>query len=131
MSAEAAVRELLSQEFRMPFRKVTLQVGTAINGKPALKEFDAVSANGSVVAMVKDFTARNIKGNQTRHARVMRDLYYLSLCQAEHRFLFLSSPYYDWLKTQRDAVIAPGIKLRLIPGPNLSKGVSGTDLRQV
>ena len=128
MNAESVVRMLLSQEFRMPFTKMTLEVGTAIDGKPALKEFDAVSGDQRVIAMVKNYTAMNIKGNQTRHARVMRDLYYLSLCQAEHRFLFLSSPYYDWLKTQRDAAIAPGIKLRPIPKLGLAgyPTVSGT-----
>jgi len=108
------------QEFGMPFRKVTLQVGTAIDGKPALKEFDAVSGDQRVIAMVKDYTAENEVGNQTRHARVMRDLYYLSLCQADHRFLFLSSPYYAWLRMQRDAAIATGIELRIIPKPDVT-----------
>lgn len=121
VNAEIRVRRSLSEEFGIPFIKMQLQVGIAIDGKPALKEFDAVSKDQMVIAMVKDFTAKNERGNQTRHARVMRDLYYLSLCEARQRFLYLSPSYYIWLKTQRDSAIAANIKVRLIPEPNAEK----------
>lgn len=115
MNAEGRVRAELSKEFGVPFKETTLQVGIAIDGKPALKRFDAVAEHKKVIGMVKDYSAKNISGNQTRHARVMRDLYYLSWAQAERRFMYLSAPFYEWLERQRDAAIAPGIEVRLIP----------------
>lgn len=115
MNAEGRVRAALSKEFDVPFREAQLSVGTAIDGEPALKKFDAVAQHKRIIAMVKEYSAENLNGNQTRHARVMRDLYYLSLAQAERRFIYLSGSFYKWLAMQRDASIAPGIEVRLIP----------------
>ena len=78
MNAEVQVQLVLSREFGSRFTKMELVVGKTMSGISALKEFDAVSQDGTVVAMVKDYLARNEQGNQTRHARVLRDLYYLS-----------------------------------------------------
>ena len=114
-SAEAKVRQLLSREFKGRFKETRLQIGKNIKGKPAFKKFDAVSNNKRIVAIVKDYSADNIRGNQTRHARVVRDLYYLSLVKAERKFMYLSRDYYEWFKQQRDAAIAPGIEVRVIP----------------
>jgi len=114
MSAESLVRKSLSTEFGQVFRERTLQVGIALDGYPALKSFDAVSEDVKIIAMVKEYSAENLAGNQTRHARVMRDLYFLSLCPAERKFLYLTAPFYEWFKNQRDAAVAPGIEIRLI-----------------
>lgn len=111
MNAEARVRAVLSKEFDDTFEEEVLQVGIALDKKPALKKFDAVARHKKIIAMVKDYSAKNLRGNQTRHARVMRDLYYLSLAQAEQRFMYLAAPFYEWLATQRDAAISPGIEV--------------------
>jgi hypothetical protein len=115
MNAEGRVRAALSKEFGVAFKEEALQVGIAIDGEPALKKFDAVTQHKRIIAMVKEYSAENLNGNQTRHARVMRDLYYLSLAQADRRFMYLSAPFYEWLATQPDAAIARGIEVRLIP----------------
>jgi hypothetical protein len=115
MDSETRVQKLLETEFGTPFSKKTLPVGWTIHSKPASKEFDAVSEDNRVIAMVKDYTAKNLAGNQTRHARVARDLYFLSQAQAQRRFLFLSKDYYKWFSKQGDAAIAPGIEVRIIP----------------
>jgi hypothetical protein len=115
MSAEDNVRGALQREFGQPFEARKLQVGFNLGGDPAYKRFDAVSQDSEIVAMVKDYSAHNVAGNQTRHARVMRDLYYLSLAEARRKFLYLSTDFYKWFTEQRDAAIAPGIELRIIP----------------
>ena len=116
MSAEDNVRGALQREFGQPFEARKLQVGFRLSGDPAYKRFDAVSQDGGIIAMVKNYSARNVEGNQTRHARVVRDLYYLSLAEAKSKFLYLSTDFYDWFTEQRDAAIAPAIELRIIPG---------------
>lgn len=116
MDAESEVREALKIEFGTDFLQRKLQVGLALDAKPALKKFDAVSADGKIIAMVKNYTAENQNGNQTRHARVMRDLYFLCLFPAERKFMYLSESFYHWLSKQRDAAIAPGIEVRVILG---------------
>jgi hypothetical protein len=115
MTSETRVQKLLEKEFGTPFSKKTLSIGWNIQSKPASQEFDAVAEDGRVIAMVKDYIAENLAGNQTLHARAMRDLYFLSQVQAQRRFLFLSKDYYQWFSEQRDAAIAPGIEVRVIP----------------
>jgi len=115
MSAEDNVRAALLREFGQPFEERQLQVGFKLGGDPAYKWFDAVSRDGRIVAMVKNYSARNLQGNQTRHARVMRDLYYLSLVEAKSKFLYLSADFHKWFTEQRDASIASAIELRIIP----------------
>lgn len=116
MNAEDNVRRALQREFGQPFEARKLQVGSNVSGDPAYKRFDAVSQDGGIVAMVKNYSASNIEGNRTRHARIMRDLYYLSLAEARRKFLYLSTDFHKWFTERRDAAIAPGIELRIIPG---------------
>jgi hypothetical protein len=115
VDAEGRVREALEREFGQAFQKRTLQVGQTIDGNPAHKEFDAVSSDCKIIAMVKDYTAKNIAGNQTRHARVIRDLYYLPLARAERRFMYLSQEFLGWFRQQNDAVVPPNVEVRRIP----------------
>ena len=122
MGAEHKVQVALAKEFGQPFAARTLQVGLKLNREPAYKEFDAVSLDGKVVAMVKDYSAQNLQGNQTRHARVMRDLYYLSLVKAEKRFMYLSAEFYEWFATQQDASIPYGLEVRIIPSQSNAYG---------
>ena len=115
MGVEAKVRAALAKEFRQAFGERILQVGSKLNGEPGYKSFDAVSSDDRVVAMVKDFSAQNLAGNQTRHARVIRDLYYLYLVEADKRFMYLSADFYKWFIGQGDASVARGIEVRIIP----------------
>ena len=117
MNSENQVLAALQREFpRKEFiRGKRLRVGDTISGVDASKGFDVVSKDSKIVAMVKDYTATNVNGNYTRHARVIRDLYYLCLVNAEQKFMYLSKDYYEWFARQSDAVIACGIKMRLIP----------------
>ena len=115
MHAEQRVKSALEREFKQPFNEERLLAGKKLDGTAAYKKFDAVSSNGKIVAMVKDYSAGNEQGNQTRHARVMHDLYYLSLVSADKKLMFLSKQYYEWFVEQNDAAIAPGIELRVLP----------------
>jgi hypothetical protein len=114
MKAEARVQAALAEEFGQLFAEIRLQVGSKLDGQPAYKYFDAVSQDKNIVTMVKDYSAENVAGNQTRHARVMRDLYYLSLVKARRRYLYLSKDFYQWFIRQEDASIASGIEVRTI-----------------
>jgi hypothetical protein len=115
MDAHGRVREALKREFGQTFRERILQVGHKIDGRPAYKKFDAVSSDSKIVAMVKDYSAENVAGNQTRHARVIRDLFYLHFAQAEQRFMYLSPEFLQWFGQQNDAVALPDVGIRVIP----------------
>lgn len=115
MNSEKRVRAALTEEFCMPFREKRLETGRTISGEPAFKKFDAVSSNSKIIAMVKDLSAENRAGNKTRHARVIRDLYYLALAHAEKRFMYLSPVFYEWLRMQKDVPIPQNVAVRLIP----------------
>ncbi len=115
ISAEAKVQTDLAKEFGQTFTEKRLPVGCRWDGTVAYKGFDAVSAEGKVVAMVKNYSASNLVGNQTRKARVMQDLYHLSLVDgAEWRIMYLSRQFYNWFVGQPDAAIASAIKVRTI-----------------
>ncbi len=114
LAAENRVQKALEREFGERFEEKQLKVGFRWNGEPALKKFDAVYEE-SIVAMVKDYSYKNEAGNWTRHARVMRDLYYLSLVKAQRRYMYLSVDFYKWFVERSDAAIAPGVELREIP----------------
>lgn len=118
MKAQARVQTALQKEFGVTFVERAVELGITIGGQNARKKFDAVSPDGKIIAMVKDFSARNLAGNQTRHARVIRDLYFLSLVSAQHKFMYLSPAFVDWFKTQLDAVVAKDIEVRAIPEAN-------------
>jgi hypothetical protein len=90
-------------------------VGQTVDGSPAYKRFDAVSLDSKIVAMVKDYSARNEAGNQTRHARAIRDLYYLCLVQADRRFMYLSREFLEWFERQKDAPVPPNVEIRIVP----------------
>jgi len=115
MDAEALVRQALSNEFGVPFREKGVHLGTTLVGTKGYKRFDAVSPDQKIIAMVKEFPAGKEEGNQTRKARVMQDLYLLSLIPAERRFMYLLASFYEWLKRRPDAVIVSGIEVRVIP----------------
>ncbi len=115
MNAEKRVKEALKREFGQDFKRRVLQVGRVMDGSPAYKEFDAVSSDSKIVAMVKDYSAQNEIGNQTRHARVIRDLYYLCLAQADQRFMYLSREFLEWFRKQRDASVPSDVKIRIVP----------------
>ena len=115
VNAEKRVKEALKREFGQDFQRKVLRVGRTMDGSPAYKEFDAVSSDSKIVAMVKDYSAQNEVGNQTRHARVIRDLYYLCLAQVDQRFMYLSREFLEWFGQQKDASVSHNVKIRIVP----------------
>ena len=114
--SENAVRSLLYREFDQSFEERELEVGEKVNGETAKKKFDAVSKDGAIIAMVKDYSAINLNGNRTRLARVLQDMVYLHLApNADHKYLFLSPAFYEWFAEVRDGSVIPGVEVRCIP----------------
>ena len=93
--AEEYVRQVLEREFGMPFQKRDLGRLT--------KEFDAVSTNEEIVAMVKAFDKPYQKSTpmqlKTRQDRCIVDCAWLSRTNAKKRFLVLMErDYADWFR---------------------------------
>jgi len=61
---EDEVRAWLTKEFGQTFRKDFLQVGIKSDGSPAVREFDAISTDGQIVASIKASTWITVGGNQ-------------------------------------------------------------------
>ena len=115
MNAEKCVCRTLDAEFGKKFSGQKLRVGRQADGTPGTKAFDAVSEDGRIIAMVKDYSAENLVGNRTRLARVSHDLLLLHLAKADTKFMYLSKPFYAWFETPIDAVVPPDVEVRCIP----------------
>ena len=112
---ENEVRLHLEKEWDQRFSEKRLPVGLRADGEVAFKRFDAVSEDGRVVAMVKDYSAINKVGNRTRLAWVMQDLLYLHLVEADGKLMYISSPFFAWFKQEGDAAVPPDVSVHQIP----------------
>ena len=101
VESELSVRAQLKDKFGQAFRERRLPIGFNAEGGEAFKKFDAVSVDGKIIAMVKDLSAGNEVGNQTRLARVMWDLLLLHMAQADHKFMYLSDSFFECSKGRR------------------------------
>lgn len=112
---EQYVREQLATEFGVPFRPKVLTLDTG-----GTHEFDAVSADGVVVAAIKAASGLTSGGKNPsgKIKTAIAELYYLSLVSAPVRLLILTNPEFHALLS-RDVVgrLAPGLALKLVPLP--------------
>lgn len=99
--AEPFVRESLEAEFGQPFTQQYLAVGQRADGSPAMYEFDAVSADRRIVAGIKSSSGKTSGGRRPsgKIAAAYRELYYLSLADAECRILVLTDPEFHQIMT--------------------------------
>ena len=86
--AEETARQYLQKWFRQDFSKKKLSVGTAET--PLHREFDAVSVDGRIVAMVKDYK----QPEPQKIRNVMEDVEFLRLVRAEKKLMFLTDPIF-------------------------------------
>ena len=114
VESEQSVRTELKETFRQAFSERQLPIGFNAEGGEAFKKFDAVSVDGKIIAMVKDLSAGNVEGNQTRLARVMWDLLLLHMAQADHKFMYLSDSFFEWFKGKKDAAVPRDVEVRVI-----------------
>jgi hypothetical protein len=126
---EPYVRERLEAEFGQPFTQQFLPIGQRADGSPAMHEFDAVSADGRIVAGIKTSSGKTSGGRHPsgKIAAAYRELYFLSLVKAERRILALTDrEFYRILGSECDGKLAPGLELMLIPlPPELEQQSSG------
>ncbi len=117
---EAYVRSELARRFGQPFTKQVLVVGQRSDGSDATREFDAVSADGHIVAGIKSSSGKTSGGSHPsgKVATAYQELYFLSLAQAERRILVLTDPeFHEIFKRHSDGRLAHGLELLLIPLP--------------
>jgi hypothetical protein len=112
---EPVIRAGLEQEFVQPFtsRDLTLPAG-------AVREFDAVSKDGTVVVSIKTSSGLTSGGNvpSGKINSCIADLYYLSLVDARVRRLVLTNPQFHEIFTRRMAGALPeGVEVTLMPLP--------------
>jgi hypothetical protein len=110
--AEQHVRGILEREFGMPFQKRLIQFGRLV------KEFDAVSANAEIIAMVKAFDKPYQKSTpmqlKTRQDRCIVDCAWLTRTNAKLKLLvFVERDYAEWFKPYSDFLF-PDIVIRWI-----------------
>ncbi len=106
---EEHVRGALSREYGVQFFKRALPLSTG-----GLHEFDAVAADGLIIASVKSASGRTAGGKipSGKIKDCIAELYFLSLVEAPRRVLILTSPkFYDlFVRTMRGKV-ASGIEV--------------------
>jgi hypothetical protein len=124
---ESYIRGALEKEFGQRFTTQSLIVGKRADGSPACHEFDAVSADRRIVAGIKSSSGKTSSGRRPsgKIAAAYKELYFLSLAQAERRILVLSDPeFYKIMESDCDGRLAPGLELMLIPlSPELARQV--------
>lgn len=115
-AVEAFVREQLASRYGVPFQSRVL---TLVTG--GTHEFDAVSADGRVVAAIKAHSGKTARGHHP--AAKVRDaeaeLYHLTLVAAPIRLLVLTNREFFGIMEQRlTGRLAPGIALEHIRLPD-------------
>ena len=112
---EPVIRARLETEFAQPFRSQIL-------GLPggAAREFDAVSADGTVVVSIKTSSGLtsggNIPGGKINGC--IADLYYLSLLGAPVRRLVLTNrEFYEIFVKRMAGALPDGVEVKLVPLP--------------
>lgn len=113
---EPFVRDQLASRYGVPFQSRVL---TLVTG--GTHEFDAVSADGRVVAAIKAHSGKTARG--LHPAAKVRDaeaeLYYLTLVAAPIRLLVLTNrEFYEIMERRLTGRLAPGIAVEHIPLPD-------------
>jgi hypothetical protein len=110
---EAFVRCELEHRYGRPFSSRFLRLVTG-----GQHEFDAVSDDGSIVASIKASSGLTSGGRlpSGKFNDNIAELYFLTLVEAQQRFLILTSPeFYALLQRKLKERIAPGLSLLCIP----------------
>jgi hypothetical protein len=112
---EGYVRAQLSEEFDQPFTAEFLSLRTG-----GRHEFDAVSADRSVVASVKSASGLT-SGGRVPSGKIkdcIAELYYLSLVEAPVRRLVLTTPaFFEIFVKATTGAVAEGITIVCLPLP--------------
>lgn len=119
-NVEEYVRQELERQFGQPFGKLHMPIDQRSDGLPATHEFDAVSADGQIVADIKSSTGKTSSGKYPsgKVAVAYKDLYFLSLVKAKRRILVLTDPdFYEIFESNSDGKLMPGLELMLVPLP--------------
>ncbi len=120
LKVEPFVRERLEAEFGQPFSQQFLPIGTRADGSEAMHEFDAVSADRRIVAGIKSSSGRTSGGRRPsgKIAAAYKELYLLSLVDADRRILVLTDPeFHEIMVSDCDGKLAPGLELMFMGLP--------------
>lgn len=113
---EHFVREALAQRHGQPFSKRELSLPTG-----GEHEFDAVSADGMIVASIKSSGGRTASGRHPagKVNSAVAELYFLSLISAPTRLLILTTPeFYDIFTRTLAGKIVSDIEVILVELPS-------------
>jgi hypothetical protein len=113
--AEEHVRDVLEREFDLLFQGRVIRFGEL-----SRKQFDAVSTNGEIVAMVKAFDKPYQKSTsmqlRTRQDRCIVDCAWLARTSAKIKLLvFVERDYADWFRPYAEFLF-PDVVVRWVPG---------------
>jgi hypothetical protein len=114
---EPYVRKTLAERFGQPFEKRFLPVGQRADGSQAMHEFDAVSADGRIVAGIKSSSGKTSGGRHPsgKVAAAYKELYFLSLAKADRRILVLTNrEFHEIFQRNSDGKLADGLELMLV-----------------
>ena len=110
---ETWVRSQLDERFGQTFDKRRLRL---ITGRDV--EFDAVSADASIVAAIKTSSGLTSGGNfpTGKVNSCIADLWYLNLVEAPRRLLVLTNPmFYEIFAARMEGAIPSGIEVLVLP----------------
>lgn len=112
---EPWVRSHLEREHRQPFAPQVLRLGPG-----GTHEFDAVSADGSIVASIKANSGLTSGGKHPtgKVATCLNEVYYLTLVTAHKRLLVLTNPdFFAIFRRTTAGQTADGVDVVLVPLP--------------
>lgn len=114
-AVEEHVRARLTEQYGQSFtsRKLVLRPG-------GIREFNAVSDDGRIVASIKAASGRTAGGKSPsgKIKSALADLYYLTLVDAAERLLVLTSPeFYDIFTSKIAGALGDGLRVECIPLP--------------
>lgn len=110
---EPFVRSWLAEKFGQPFHSEFLKL-SGVEDRPAKHEFDAVSEDRKIVCGIKtaSWTTSGGKRGAGKIQGAYAELYFLSLVEAEKKYLTLTDPkFYENLAKDSRGKLAPGIEL--------------------
>ena len=110
---EQRVREMLAALFGVPFSKQRLPLATRrADGSEILREFDAVSEDGKIMAEVKSDKHTDKAFVTTRFPRAMLACRYLELCSAEQKVVvFTDKEFYQHFRAAADGLLQGGVEV--------------------
>lgn len=112
---EPYVRAELERLHGASFSSQTLKLTTG-----GTHEFDAVSADGSIVASIKSLSGKTSRGRRpaAKYSVCLAELYFLSLVDAPKRVLVLTTPaWHTMFIAYIEKRLAPGLSVELIRLP--------------